>query len=60
MEADTPALKSLIDRVEKLERQNRWMKRIGIGAFVLASAVAVMGQASTKKVIEANAFHVSG
>lgn len=51
-----PDVKSLYARVENLERQNRWMKRAAIAALVLVAAVAVMGQAQTNKVIEANGF----
>ena len=58
---EQPDVKSLYARVEKLERQNRWMKRVGIVASVLVAAVTVMGQAQTnkaKKVVEANEFHL--
>jgi hypothetical protein len=51
-------VKALYARVDELERQNQWMKRIGIGALVLVAAVAVMGQAHTSKVIEANGFRL--
>lgn len=35
---------NLLVRVEKLERQNRRMKRIGCGIFIVVGAVLLMGQ----------------
>ena len=43
-------------RLEKLERENRWMKKIGIVAIVFASVLFISGQAKTNKVVEANEF----
>jgi len=58
METQTFDLKSLSDRVEKLEKQNRRLKQIGLTVIVLISAIFVSGQAKTGKVIEASAFHL--
>ena len=52
------SLEVLANRVEKLETQNRRLKKVGIAIALLASAVVVMGQAPTSKVIEANEFRV--
>jgi len=43
-------------RLEKLERENRRMKKIGIVAIVFASVLFISGQAKTNKVVEANEF----
>jgi len=43
-------------RLEKLERENRRMKKIGIVAVVFASVLFISGQATTNKVVEANEF----
>lgn len=45
-------------RLEKLERENRRIKKIGIVAIVFVSILFVSGQAKTNKVIEANEFRV--
>ncbi len=46
-------------RLEKVERQNRWMRAGGIAALVLAAAGAAMGQAvPAPKVIQAERFEV--
>lgn len=46
----------IICRLEKLERENRRMKNIGIVAAVVVSMFIVGGQAKTSKVVEANEF----
>jgi len=43
-------------RLEKLERENRRMKKISIVAAVVLSCLILGGQATTKKVVEANEF----
>src|SRR6266576_2526528 len=45
-------------RVEKLERENRRMKKIGIVAAVVVSTLIIGGQAKTNKVVEANEFRL--
>jgi hypothetical protein len=51
-------VKSLYERVERLERQNRWMKRMGAAAILSAGVLLVSGQAKvdTKKTVDANEF----
>jgi hypothetical protein len=51
-----PTLEALANRVAKLEAQNRRLKRAGIASLVIVSSIIAMGQASTRKVIEANEF----
>ena len=43
-------------RLEKLERENRRMKKTGIVGIVFASVLFISGQAKTNKVVEANEF----
>jgi len=45
-------------RFEKLERENRRMKKAGIVAIVFASVFFISGQAKTDKVVEANEFRL--
>ncbi|GEM_PF-1661513 len=56
MAAENPELQSIRERLEKLERQNRWFKRAGIAALLLAAAVVVMGQARPSRTVTANKF----
>lgn len=51
-------LHALAERVAKLEAQNRRLKQAGIAALVLASAAVLMGQTQTRRVLEANEFHL--
>jgi hypothetical protein len=53
-----PDVKSLCIRVERLEKQNRRMKRTGVVAILSAVVLLVSGQAKVdnKKTIEANEF----
>jgi hypothetical protein len=45
-------------RLEKLEKENRRMKKIGIVAIVFTSVLFISGQAKTDRVVEANAFRL--
>ena len=45
-------------RLEKLERENRRMKKIGIVGIVFVSVLFISGQAKTDKVVEANEFRL--
>jgi len=53
-----PDMKSLYERVERLERQNCWMRRMGAVAILSTVVLLVSGQAKvdTKKTVEANEF----
>jgi hypothetical protein len=57
MDAQTD-VKSLYERVEHVEKQNRWMKRTGAVAVLSAVVLLVSGQAKvdTKKTVEASEF----
>ena len=56
MQIPESTLEAIANRVAKLEAQNRRLKKVGIASLIVAAAVIAMGQASTKKVIEANEF----
>ena len=45
-------------RLEKLERENRRLKKAGTVAIVFASVLFISGQAKTNKIIEANEFRL--
>ena len=47
---------AVVERLEKLERQNRRMKQACAAVLILAAAVLLMGQASPNRTVEANEF----
>ena len=56
MQAHDATVQALTERVAKLEAQNRRFRKAVMAALVAASAVVVMGQAPTRRVLEANEF----
>jgi phosphohistidine phosphatase SixA len=56
MQPHDPTVQALAERVAKLETQNRRFRKAAIASLVVASAVAVMGQARTSGVLEADEF----
>ena len=46
----------LMERLEKLEKQNRRLKQVGAVALVLAASILLMGQAPARRTVEANEF----
>ena len=46
MTSDTPNMLNIVERLEKVERQNRRMKQAGVAILVCCIAALVMGQAS--------------
>jgi hypothetical protein len=56
MEPHDSTVQALTERIAKLEVQNRRFRKAAIAALVVASALAVMGQAPTRRVLEANEF----
>ena len=46
----------VMNRLERLEKQNRRIKQIGALALILIASVLLMGQASSKRTVEANQF----
>ena len=56
MSSPTPDWTAVVERLEKLEKQNRRLKQAGAVALILAAAVLLMGQASPNRTVEANRF----
>jgi hypothetical protein len=50
----------LSKKVERLERENLRLKRIGISLIIVAVAALTMGQSQSTKTVEANAFVLRG
>ncbi len=54
-----PTIETLARRLDRVERENRWLKRAGVVAVAVIAAVGLMGQATgskVAKVIEAEKF----
>ncbi len=43
-----PTMKTLARRLDKVERENRWLKRSGVVALAVIAAIVLMGQAASK------------
>jgi hypothetical protein len=56
MQPHDATVQALAERVTNLEAQNRRFRKALMAALVVASAIAVMGQARTSRVVEANEF----
>ena len=57
MIAQAPELAAVVARLEKVERQNRRLKRVGVVVLALAVAGMVMGQAMPRaRIVEAEEF----
>ena len=56
MDNSTSDFQLLAARVEKLENQNRWLKRAGLTLLLLPAAVLLMGQTGPTRTIEAQSF----
>jgi hypothetical protein len=56
MSIQTSDLHSLSERLERLEKENRALKRFGIGVLSLLAAALVMGQARPERTVEAEKF----
>ncbi len=52
----SPELRAIIERLEKVERQNRRLKRAAFTVLLLAGVVMVMGQAHLSRTIVAQKF----
>jgi hypothetical protein len=50
------SLEDLQERLLKLEKQNRRFKQLGVAALIVPTLVLILGQASSKKTVEANEF----
>ena len=56
MNSHQPGLEQLQERVVKLEQQNRRFKRLGMAARIAPAILLLLGQAPSKKTVEANEF----
>ena len=56
MEPNKPDTRQIIERLEKLERQNRGLKQATAVALLILSSLVLMAHTSAQKVVEANAF----
>lgn len=56
METQTPDVHTILVRLEKLERQNRRLKRGAVAVLIAISALLLMGQGRLSRTIEANKF----
>lgn len=58
MQTSNSDLQSLAARVEKLEKQNRLLKRAGLALLLIAAALVMMGEARPTRTLEAQSFIV--
>jgi hypothetical protein len=56
MDSHVSDFKNIQDRLAKLEKQNRRFKQLGAAALVLVASLVAMGQAPSRKTVEANEF----
>jgi hypothetical protein len=52
----TPEIQLLTDRLQRLERQNRRLRRTGIAVLLLLAAIVLMGQARPPRTLTAQKF----
>src|SRR5262245_59132337 len=53
METDHPSIEAVLERLKRVERQNRVIRGAGMALLVAGGAVAVMGQAKAPRPLEA-------
>ncbi len=53
-----PTIETLARRVERVERENRYLRRSGVVALAVIAAVVLMGQATRNKTVKAEKFVV--
>ena len=56
MTTQTPDLETLTRRLNRLEQQNRWLRRAGLLALAAVGTVLLMAQAPINRTIEAERF----
>jgi len=56
MTAEGTDYKALVERIGKVERENRRMKRIALALLILPSALLLMAQSQATRVVEASEF----
>jgi hypothetical protein len=53
MATDTPEMQAIVQRIEKLEAENRRLKRVGLAVAVLTAVVFGMAQTKPSQTVEA-------
>lgn len=53
-------VQAIVQRIDALERQNRWLKRAGLVASLSLIAIVTMGQVRTSHTVEAERFLLRG
>jgi hypothetical protein len=56
MAIDTPEMQAILQRIERLEADNRRLRRAMLGVALLAAVVLAMGQARPRRTVEADEF----
>ena len=56
MNSHPPAIEDIHNRLLRLEKQDRRLKQLGIALLIVPGLLLVMGQAPSRKTIEANEF----
>ena len=56
MEKQTLELRGIVSRLERLEKQNRWLKRVCVVSLLLPACIVVMAQANRREAVEAESF----
>ncbi len=51
-----PTMETLARRLDRMERENRRMKQVGVVALAVIAAVVLMGHVVGEKVVEAERF----
>ena len=58
MAEQTLELGAIVSRLERLEKENRRLKRVGLAVLTVASAIVLMGQTRTNRTILAEKFEL--
>ena len=58
MPAHTTDLGKFDERLRKLERENRWLKRAGAAVLLVFGTVLIMGQAPASRTVQAQSFEL--
>jgi hypothetical protein len=56
MSTEAPDYEALVNRIGKVEHENRRMKRAGLALVIVAATLVLMGQSQATRVVEANEF----
>lgn len=56
MEEQTLELRGIVSRLERVEKQNRWLKKACMVSLLLPACIVVMAQANRRETVEAESF----